>query len=92
MNITTNEKALIEWIAFNEMTAVNGDRPSNPEETFCYFWADEIAAELGTSVQGARGVAGGLVKKGLIVVEDIGDGDYGCELTEEGFKLFEEIC
>lgn len=92
MTLTDKERTLIEWIAYNEMTVVNGARPSNADETCCYFWADEIAEELSTSIQGARGVAGSLVSKGLIYVEDHGEGDYVTGLTEQGFAVFEEEC
>ncbi len=90
MNITNNELALLNWIAYNEMTTANGARPADVNETHCYFWADEFAKEQEISVQAARGIAGSLAKKGLAYFQK-GDEFTDCGMTDDGFAAWDEL-
>ena len=90
MNLTKNEIALLNWIALNEMTPVNGATPECADDTICYFWAGDFAASAGLSTQAARGVASSLSKKGLAYFDEC-DGETDTGLTEEGFKAWQSI-
>lgn len=91
MELTKNEIDLLNWIALNEMTPLNGATPECADDTVCYFWADEFAAYAGLSGnQAARGVAGSLTKKGLAFFE-MDEGDCLTGLTEAGFKAWQGV-
>lgn len=89
MNVTPLELALLDSIAHNEMTPVNGARPEKAEDANCWVWIDEIANDLGVSINAAKGVLGSAVKKGLVWHCPEDDGEHGVGLSEEGFAVFE---
>lgn len=80
--ITDNEAKMIENIALNEYTPLNGGTPESADDTVC--WADCL--ECGpnhfnsTSIPG---IVSSLVKKELVWT----DGEQ-IQLTEKGFSVF----
>ena len=83
-NLTNNEFATLNWIAYNEMTPLNGDEPFSYEDCQCFMWVDELAPNLDMTIEQTKGVVGSLVKKGFIYSENDGEDDV-CGFTEAGW-------
>jgi hypothetical protein len=91
INITANEKNIIQWIAFNEMCDWN---TAYPEElpSACYCWVDEMASEANLTMSQVKGVLSSLTKKDVIFVVEEGPGeDNTVGLTDNGYKVFREL-
>ncbi len=94
MNMTLNEKTMLQMIAQNEMNAANGQEPASAEET--NLWTDCL--DLGELLDGMEairaasfgGILASLSIKGLVLTGD-GSRDSGVQLTDAGFLAWREM-
>ena len=80
---TELQKQMLNKIARDEMTTINGAEPLTANET--HTWADSII-ETPTD----KGVFTSLLNAGLVWHSDH-DRDAGCGLTEAGFDAYKNI-
>jgi hypothetical protein len=88
--LTEKQNAVMNWIAFNEMTSLNGGRPECANDAQCFLWVDEIAAHCGVTIREAQGVIGSLAAQGYIGCERGRGNDNGVWFTEEGYRVWSE--
>lgn len=91
MTTTRNEKWVLAAIAFHDMTACNGARPDNAQQTLTYCWAEEFTSPHMNHKQ-VGGVLGSMVQKGLIVITEDPEDDNSVRHTDAGFAHFAEFC
>jgi len=87
--MTERQNAVMNWIAFNEMTPCNGARPESVDDTHVYLWIDEISNDCGFTVNETKGVIGSLVEAGLAYTNpESNPDDSGLGMTEQGFAAW----
>ena len=92
MNITKNEAAVLNEIAYAEHNASNGARPESHKEVNTWLFVDEIAVETGLSKASVKGVVSSLVKKELVVVtQQAPDPDNSVSFTELGYEKWATV-
>ena len=91
--LTTFEAAVLNAIAYNEMSPANTYKPKTREETGCYCWVDSFARDAKVEITEAqvKGVLSSLVKKELIVVGDWDDEDNVVDFTTAGFAVWQAV-
>lgn len=85
MNVTTLEQAMINNIARNEFTTINGGVPKSTDD-IGWVWSDMV---IETSED--KGVFSSLVKKDLAKHCGNKGRDAAVTLTEEGFQVFQSF-
>lgn len=92
--ITKKETAVIINLVYNELNAYNTERAEESFDCQTYSWAIyEVGAYQGLieNNKGLGGVVASLVKKGLAWSDGLSSKDACTGLTDEGYKLFNEL-
>ena len=86
MNMTENEKSIMNTIATNECNPNNGSLPRTILESATWLFMDELASDSGLTVNQVKGVLGSLVKKGLLLVDE-DEVESLVQFTQEGINF-----
>lgn len=87
-NMTELEISVLNIIATSDYNQLNGSIPRTIEESATFLWVDEIAVDAGLTMNQVKGVLGSLVKKKLIVIDDIdADEETLVSITQEGIHI-----
>jgi hypothetical protein len=85
MKITDKERMVLENIARNDYTTLNGAEPECVRDTMC--WSDCVSdGPNNVPAKSIPGIIGSLVKKGLVIT----DGEC-IELSKDGFNLYKSL-
>ena len=85
--MTELETSVLNIIATSDYNQLNGSIQRTVEESATYLWVDEIAEDSGLSMNQVKGVLGSLVKKELVVIDDIDADETLVTITKNGLDL-----
>ena len=71
-------------IATSDYNSLNGGIPRTPEESSTWLFVDEIAEDIGMTMNQTKGVLGSLAKKGVIDIDADYDREALVQITTEG--------
>ena len=90
MEITTNEKELLNIIAHDEYSPLNGETPEKIED--CTTWVDVYSwgSQMNMTKNQVKGVLSSMVKKELIDIYEDG-GDTAVSFLPKGWEEFKKL-
>lgn len=87
MNLTSNEKNILNIIATDECNALNGSVPRTTEESATWIFTKYLAEDSELTVNQTKGVLGSLVKKGILDIDDPEDDSENLvQITQKGIN------
>lgn len=90
--LTDLQFRLMDLLAHSEYNSSNGDTPTTHTDVNTWFWADELAGEMGISRKAVGGVISSLIQLGFVGFAEankkMGDTDASAWFTEAGFAAW----